>query len=382
MKNFKAFLFGRIRIFLLNRGRKRSSTYINRYTKNLYPWFDFSKIVHGENEHILKWKVLNGRINPLYYRLYSTISGNYDINFIPDDIYIGIVLPLLNKPELALAYSEKNIYDIIYEKGIFPKCIIRNNDGVFLDYDYNKLNIDDISLPKTLEDYSKIIIKPTIDSTGGKNVNVFSTNTDKVFISTKNEKLTTSYLRNSYSKNFVIQEYIEQHDFFAKFNQTSLNTLRVMTYRSVLDEKIKILSIALRVGAQGAIADNLNNGGFVVKVNELGFLADFAINKKGDKVNVINEIDLKNEYEIPFYIECIERANFIASKNIHHRLLGLDITVDNKNKVRVIEINNGHIGTDLPHLVGLPLFGCYTDEIIDYCKSNIDKLNYKYNYNL
>ncbi|MDW7761976.1 MAG: sugar-transfer associated ATP-grasp domain-containing protein, partial [Acidobacteriota bacterium] len=142
--------------------------------------------------------------------------------------------------------------------------------------------------------------------------------------------------------------------------------------------KIKILSVALRIGGKGSVVDNLNYGGFIVKCSINGYLADYAVNKKGEKVHLVNDIDLKRTHQIPFFSKCLDKAVIIASRNIHHRLLGLDIAIDKQNEIRIIEINNGHIGTDLPHLVGLPLFGKYTDEVIAYCKKNINKLNSEY----
>ncbi|MDW7760898.1 MAG: sugar-transfer associated ATP-grasp domain-containing protein [Acidobacteriota bacterium] len=239
MKRFKNYLIGKIRIALLGRGRKRSAIYINKYTKSLYPKFDFSLKVANEDKHIEKWKILQKKITPIYYRLYSTLSCNPDINFVPDDIYINIILPLLNKRVFNLAYSEKNSYDILHGFKVFPRCIVRNIDGIFLDLNYNLILIDDIELSNILKPYKKIVLKPSIDSSGGKNVNVFLNNGKEIFEKDNKNKLTMEYLNNYYKKDYVIQEYIEQHQYLSNFNPTSLNTLRIMTYRSVLDEKIR-----------------------------------------------------------------------------------------------------------------------------------------------
>ena len=66
----------------------------------------------------------------------------------------------------------------------------------------------------------------------------------------------------------------------------------------------------------------------------------------------------------------------IAENTPYHRRLGLDMTVDETGRPYVIEVNNGPLGT-AQYLNG-GLFKQYTDEVIEYCKSNKSKVNFNF----
>ena len=69
-----------------------------------------------------------------------------------------------------------------------------------------------------------------------------------------------------------------------------------------------------------------------------------------------------------------QMAIYYAKKNFYSRLMGLDFCVDINNKVILIEINNQFGAISFQMNAG-PLFGEYTDEVIQY----FIKLNSKNN---
>ena len=79
--------------------------------------------------------------------------------------------------------------------------------------------------------------------------------------------------------------------------------------------------------------------------------------------------------EIPKVSEMRQIATYYAKKNFYSRLMGLDFCVDNKGKVILIEINN-QFGAISFQMNSGPLFGEYTDEIIEYCKQLNSKNNF------
>jgi len=318
--------------------------------------------------HTNKWNTLQKKINLNWFKVYSSVLKREEENFIPEDIYYSIVEPILNNKILSKAYSDKNFYSMLYNKNLFPATIIRNIDGNYCDEEYNRIDITEELLYKLLNNFSKIIIKPSIDSGGGHNVIVFIKKGDQFF--GDNETLSTIYLKKRFDKNYIIQNYLIQHSFFSDFNPTSLNTIRVFTYRSVKDNKIHILHTILRVGKAGSHVDNQASGGISINISSEGLLNNFAIDKYGNKSYSVNGMELNGNINV-LYIDLIKKiALEIAARNIHHRLLGLDFTVDQNENVRLIEINNQNNEINFYQMNSGSLFGKFTDEVIGYCMQN------------
>ena len=68
------------------------------------------------------------------------------------------------------------------------------------------------------------------------------------------------------AKAFIFQEVIQQHGDLRKINSSSVNTLRIITYKNQKNE-VEILSGFIRLGRKGAIIDNAHFGGIVVPLN-------------------------------------------------------------------------------------------------------------------
>lgn len=350
-----------IKFYNKNIGFYKSSKHRIKYLKNIYSEFNDEKIDSYEEEHIKKWSIFKYNISPFYFRLYSYLSGIKNIDFAPDDIYSYIVLPRLNPYYYSFVFADKNYSDLIFYNINKPNTILRLIKNCFLDKEYNKIHDINKYLKKINNDV--VIVKPTRETTGGKNIRVFKRK-DGDFKDDKNNILNEKFLIQTYKNNLIIQEFVEQHEFLRNFNKKSLNTFRVIVYRSFEDEIAKIVSVSLRIGGDNSYIDNLNGGGFVIGINKNGTLYQYAINLKGEKLNYINKINLKENIILPFYEDICEFSKIIANTNPFQRFLGLDITIDSRGKPLIIEVNNGFIGNDLPHLLGISVFGEYCDEII------------------
>ena len=213
-----------------------------------------------------------------------------------------------------------------------------------------------------------------MESGGGRAVDLY-TLTGGTYKNSNGQELTLGNLEKIYHENFVIQKPLTQHPFLAQFNETSINTLRVLTYRSPITNQISILQVVFRVGAKGQYIDNFRAGGFSVGVNNEGKINSFAFNRDGIRFEKVNEIELaKNDLIIPYFEKLQSVAIAIAEKNLHHRMLALDMTIDNDNNVRCVEVNNKSNEINFHQLNNGPLFGEFTDEVIDYCIQHKDRL--------
>jgi len=343
------------------------------------------KKLPNEREHIDKWKKIYHSVDLKFFRFYANYIGQ-DINIVPDDIFHIIIEPILNNQRSLSTYSDKNMYEKLLSPQIFPTCIIRNIDGDYLDKEYEIIDLNEdlfnnlvLKNEELIKD-GKIIIKPTIDTCAGNGVRLFKIQENGDWLSNDDHILTLSYLKLTYRKNFILQRTIEPSDFIRQFNQTSYSTLRIITYRSVKTDIPHILGMYLRVGATGSFKDNVWGGGYACCIQENGVLSNFASDSKRKKYNEINGISLTDsEFRIPNFSKVEELVKSTAKQIIPNRLLSFDIMLDKDNNPHVIEFNLKHQTVTTLQTLQKAYFGEYTNEVIDYCQKNLNKITYQIN---
>jgi len=329
--------------------------------------------------HKQKWaRLSNYPVNITWLNAYVNSTKIESPDFVPESIYYTLIEPILNNPQLQLAYADKNFYDLVFPQNIFPATVLRNINGGFYANNYSPLNI------KTNEDfqaiilrYPALIVKPAIESGGGENVYLFE-KSGKEMIDNADKVLNIKFLQSHLKENYILQEVLSQHSELSRFNNTSINTIRVLTWLSPVTGKVEILHCILRVGARGQHVDNSRSGGYAIGVKPDGLLNQFATNKYGKKFTEVNEINLLQKHILPLFDKIKNKAKEISSKYCHFHLLGLDMMVDENQTIRCIEINI--IGNEINfyQLNNGPLFGEFTNEVIDYCAEHKQQLYKSY----
>lgn len=324
-----------------------------------------NKKMPGEKEYLEKWSSLSRKIDRVSYRLYSHYCGCIP-DIVPEGIGRIIIEEALNPPRYRDFYNDKSLYPVIIGVTKVPQTLLcRINGSVIMDDSFTPIKTDVV---RACRDINRIILKPSIDSTSGKGIELFELDHGK-YTNGKGAILTKEYLLN-YSNNFVLQKIIKQHPDLALFNESSLNSIRIATYRSVIDEIPHVLSAILRIGKKGSAVDNAHAGGRYVGINIVnGKLGDYVCDQYGKKSTNWNGIDFSNStYFIPEWDKVIAFAEAITRKIYHHRLLALDITVDKEGAPMLIEFNIGGFSYWLYEFTNQKPLGEFTDEIINYCK--------------
>src|SRR5699024_7857205 len=134
-------------------------------------------------------------------------------------IFYTKIEPFFNNSEFSKAYSDKTLYDLWFNKSYLPNTILKNINGIM----YNR-EMEIVSFSEIIEElsrYRKLIIKASIESGWGKNINVITYDNKEEL----KEKI--SYLKEE--ENFVVQEFINQHAVINNMNPSSVNTIRIMT---------------------------------------------------------------------------------------------------------------------------------------------------------
>lgn len=333
-----------------------------------------NKSVVGEQIWIDKWSAL-GKPNTVYYRLFSHYIGQ-DINIIPEDICRNIVEPILSPLRYVSYYSDKNIFDKLFGYDVLPQTLFRKMHGFYYDKEYKRIDIQtNEQLLNILNDADcgKIVIKPTVDSCSGDNVRLFERSDAQWFEIGSGQALNLTYLNHYYGENIIVQECVEQSGSMSYFNNTSVNTLRLTVYRSVVTDECHVPSAILRIGKTGSLVDNAHAGGGFVGIKLDGTLCNKVLNQYGETTTTFNGIDFTKVHKIPNWDKIVEFAKRIGRNVPHHRLLALDIMVDKVGNPRLIEFNCDAYSMWLFQFTVGSAFGEYTDEIIEYCKDNLDK---------
>ena len=218
-----------------------------------------------------------------------------------------------------------------------------------------------ISKKKLIEQLSNrhgFVIKKTVDTSSGRDVEIINDNVIDV------EKLVDMF-----GDNYVIQELIDQNESLKRLNSSSLNTFRVISY--LCDEDIYICPISLRLGRNGAKKDNIHYGGISVGVNSDGTLKKYAFTEFGEKFSKHPDSGIEFDgYSIEKTYEDFEEI----ARQLHARIpwLGIiswDFSIDSKGQIVLIEMNTTGQSAWFPQMVnGEPLFGKNTEKILKMIK--------------
>lgn len=295
---------------------------------------------------------------------YYCLSGKLSDSFIPPSIFYPVIEPVLNKRMMAKAIKDKNYYSQILCSSDMPATLLRKINGFYYDYKYSILKISDKYLVDILKPYNKVILKSTLDTGGGEGIMLFTRTGDK--FSMDSTILSVDTIQ-SVGFDFILQEYIDQHDFFAALNHSSVNTVRVLTYRSVIDDSVNILCGMLKIGKAGCFLDHGNLGGVSIPVSVEGFTATHAHDAKGKKLDTFNDMKISNIGRVPNYTRIKNLAVSVAQHSYYVRLLGLDFTMTKDGQPLLLDINCWKNGINQFQFGHGTLFGDFTQEIIDYC---------------
>ncbi len=300
------------------------------------------------------------------------LSHVMTLDYMPGNVFSTTVNPILNNKQMSWGYAEKGNYSKLYGIDNEPLSLFRYLNGLYYDFAGNQIQEPESFLDVQLKEQKKILIKPVIDSRGGRNILVFEKDKNDAWHCVNDQvKLSLKNLIAYYKSNFVVQEYVEQHPFYKRFNPSSFNTVRIYVYRSPSNEEPHVLHSVLKAGKPGSMVDNLKAGGASFYIKPDGTILN------GITYNLKKFAHLPNEPEI--LIENLEKApgldamhdmaKKVALKIPYHRLVAMDVNIDATGKPRLIELNLSETGFGV-QLYGFPFFGSFTREVIEYCKAH------------
>jgi hypothetical protein len=313
-----------------------------------------------------KWSRISSNVPELYMRLYSSFSGVDSGDYVPDSLFFTHVEPMLNNVEYSRSFADKNMYSLLVDKSVLPEVLLRKIHGVWYDADYNRVVGVDHVIMEIAGGYKKVIIKHAVSSQSGDNILLVQSDGEKLY--SKNVLVNKIWLEENFHDNFLVQAFVSQHPFYEKFNVSSLNTFRVYTYRSVLDDRIHVLQSILRVGGEGSVVDNISKGGKACGIDMDGMLNGIVCDIKGNFLDRVGAVDIREGIKLFKYKDVVDKAKELARKQFYTRVIGFDFCVARDGEIKLIELNNYDVGVDILQMCNGPLFREFTDEVIDYCQ--------------
>lgn len=296
-----------------------------------------------------------------WHNYYTFMTNKFDTKYIPADLMYTMIVPYLNYMPFELAYQDKGNYNRLFVNTKQPETIIQRMHGFYY-IDGLRRAVSEKEAFELCSNLSNVIIKPTINSCQGRGVKLFSTKKGKM-----EDNVTIQSLFSEYGDNFIVQKRVQQHPFLSSLNESSLNTMRILTLR--IGNEVIVLSKAIRVGGKGSITDNGYGGGFCT-----GIMDDGSLKFRGYQLTTGKHIDkLQNGkklagLKIPHFDKVISKAQEMALALPYLRLIGWDFTIDTDNEPVFIEMNTLP-GIYIMQLCNGPVFGEYTDEILKTIKS-------------
>lgn len=330
------------------------------YKKSIQYNPDLGKYLVGEEQWLQRWRQYDPRLSPLAFRVFGRYIGS-DMDIVPLEICTTLE-SVLTPYNFNNFYSDKNSFDLIFPRGVLPETCFRNIRGRLLDREYNIINSDVVDDLLRSEDIGQVVIKPGLGSSG-RGVDFFYKRMGE-YVNGDGDKLSIEYLNRHYKENYIIQKAFSQHQFFASLNQTSVNTIRIATYR---DDNgiVHPLNSIIRIGSKGSKVDNAHAGGCFIGVKEDGKLQKYACDQEGRIQTNFNDVNFEaSDFDVPNWENIKSFVCGLHRYVLHHDLVAWDVALDEHSQPYILELNVGGYGGWVFQFTSGPMFGRYTDDII------------------
>lgn len=142
-----------------------------------------------------------------------------------------------------------------------------------------------------------------------------------------------------FKKKYILEEIVSQHPDMAKFNPSSVNTIRVVTLTN--NGKVKIMNAVFRAGNGEGKTDNFHSFGIaaLMDVNS-GIVVTPAVDKKRQKYYFHPKSGHQIVgFKVPQWEKVVEIINKIALVSSDVRYVGWDVSIKEDGEICIIEGN-------------------------------------------
>ena len=233
-----------------------------------------------------------------------------------------------------------------------PHIFLKNMNGFFY---YEGRPVDRNEALERCGNLGKVIIKPSLTGRGD--------GVRKITISDGITDLEEKSLRDVfdyYKEDYLIEELVHQHKDMSALNPSSINTIRIVTYRTGME--IKVVYTVIRIGRKDQSIDNESAGGISTIIYPDGTLGKYAYGSAGDDMIEFTDNGVRLEgYKVPSYFKAVEMAKENHYYLPYFKLMGWDMAIEEDGTPTMIEFN---MTPDLSQSANGPAFGDYTEMVV------------------
>lgn len=297
------------------------------------------------------WRQYTNDFNLSFHKKYSSINRSFDVRYIPDDLYYGVIGPRLNNHVLS-SMDNKAYYSLLFDCKM-PETVIYKINNHYLDRDYKLISVGQaIDL---CAESGIVIFKPSVSSSGGKNINFVNCHDQ--------ENINTAFKNYATISSFVVQKIVKQHPQIGAIHQASVNTIRIMTL--FINDAINVLPPVLRMGINNSSVDNASSGGIVCGIQPDGRLKSCAFSANGIKYDVHPQGFNFEDCVIPSINQAMDMVKRLAERFPDFKLIAWDVAIGEDAEPILIEANFECGQIDFMQFNNGPLFGDLTDDVLN-----------------
>lgn len=298
------------------------------------------------------------KVSCVFHEYYTEKTGTFCVNYMPDDLYYNYIDRFYNDWDMATFFDNKCYYTTYFRNIKHPGTVALRMNGMWFNADRELINHDELS--SILLQEPEVFIKKATESDGGHGV---------FYLDTEGIRQNAMDIVSAIDGELIIQQPIKQHERLGRFNDKSVNSIRVLTL--LTEDGVKVYSCLLRIGVNGARVDNSSSGGVSCGIDANGRLKKYSYSNFGDRFEKHPGTDMEYlGYEIPGFSRVTEAAKALACQLPYFRLVSWDFSVDTDGDPVLIEANLKYGGMDFHQLNNGPLFGDDADKILAEVFSN------------
>ncbi|MDE7160119.1 MAG: hypothetical protein K2O24_04670 [Muribaculaceae bacterium] len=292
------------------------------------------------------------------------------MRIIPDDIYYTEIDPYFNDWYAGAVMDNKIFYRFFFPDVAQPPLFGYRWNGYWYDNEAKPTTLD--NLVRSVRDRKAVCFaKIAAGSSGGHGVEVIDG--DSISDSDIKEKIL------SMTGDLILQEGITQSHVTASVNESSVNTIRVMTFLRK-DGSVKACSAVLRMGLAGSRVDNASSGGITVGIDmSTGRLKAKAYSQTGKSYDSHPTSGVRfSDIVLPGFDRVLGLVKKQALNMPRFRLISWDIALDETDEPILIEANLNAGELDFHQLNNGPIFGNETDAILKEISDNPKTIRYQF----
>lgn len=323
-------MFRKLKIRLAKKREMRARK--RKITKNFKDLKERNKLSRAQKKEIQDYykSLIGKKVQTYGHEYFYSRTGHFSKDYVPGNIYQCDLLPKANDFRLKAAYGDKNMCDIIFHDENVARSILKNMNGY---YYYEGRPVSEEEAISLCNNMDNVIIKPSRESKG-HGVQLFDVKEGITTISGKSIR----QLFKDYKQNFLIQKRVRQHAAMAALNPTSLNTLRILSYRSGME--VLIIYSVVRIGRKGQVIDNQCAGGISTTISKDGKLGKYAFGGYAeDNIAQTDSGIVLDGYQLPSYDKAIEMVKRLHMKLPFFNLIGWDVAIEENGEPILIEFN-------------------------------------------